>query len=140
MLAITLLNVALVVAAVAIHYEFLMVFARRLAHRRSGRFAVLGGVLAALVAHALQIWLFALGYWLTTQMDGLGRLTGNFGGEFLDCLYFSFTTYTTLGYGDIEPFGPVRFLAGIEALVGLVLITWTASFLFLEMQRHWREP
>jgi hypothetical protein len=22
-------------------------------------------------------------------------------------------------------------------LTGLVLITWTASFLFLEMQRHW---
>ena len=55
----------------------------------------------------------------------------------MDCVYFSFTTFTTLGFGDIHPLGPIRFLTGIEALTGLVLITWTASFLFLEMQRHW---
>ena len=29
--------------------------------------------------------------------------------------------------------GDVRFLAGLEALTGLVLITWSASFLFIEM-------
>ena len=46
-------------------------------------------------------------------------------------------TSTTLGYGDIEPFGILRFLTGIEALAGLVLITWSASFLFVEMQRYW---
>jgi hypothetical protein len=28
-------------------------------------------------------------------------------------------------------------LTGIESLTGLVLITWTASFLFVEMQRFW---
>jgi hypothetical protein len=31
----------------------------------------------------------------------------------------------------------VRFLAGMEALSGFVLITWSASFTFLEMQRYW---
>jgi hypothetical protein len=31
----------------------------------------------------------------------------------------------------------LRHLTGIEALTGLVLITWSASFLFLEMQRYW---
>ncbi|MFT6897577.1 MAG: hypothetical protein ACJA13_001986, partial [Paraglaciecola sp.] len=35
------------------------------------------------------------------------------------------------------PFGDLRYLTGIESLTGLVLITWTASFLFFEMQRHW---
>ena len=44
-----------------------------------------------------------------------------------------------MGFGDIEPFGYIRFLAGIEALTGLLLITWSASFLFLEMQRFWRD-
>ncbi|MEC4681791.1 MAG: two pore domain potassium channel family protein, partial [Nitrospirota bacterium] len=29
----------------------------------------------------------------------------------------------------------IRFLTGIEALSGLVLITWTASFLYLQMQK-----
>ena len=43
--------------------------------------------------------------------------------------------YTTVGFGDIAPLGPVRLLVGIEALAGLVLITWSASFTFLIMQR-----
>jgi hypothetical protein len=30
-------------------------------------------------------------------------------------------------------------LTGIEALTGLVLITWTASYLFIEMQKYWIE-
>jgi hypothetical protein len=55
----------------------------------------------------------------------------------MDSVYFSFTNFTTLGFGDIEPFGSIRLLVGMEALVGFVLITWTASFLFYEMQRHW---
>jgi hypothetical protein len=66
-----------------------------------------------------------------------GNLVGNFDNSLLDCSYFSFTTYTTVGYGDIEPLGNVRFLSGLEALTGLVLITWSASFMFIEMQRFW---
>ena len=52
-------------------------------------------------------------------------------------IYWIFTTYSTLGFGDIEPTGHIRFLTGLESLTGLVLITWSASFLFLEMQKYW---
>jgi hypothetical protein len=45
--------------------------------------------------------------------------------------------YTSLGIGDIVPVGNLRFLAGLETLTGLVLITWTASFMYIEMQRFW---
>ena len=69
--------------------------------------------------------------------EGWGKLQGNSEGTLLDCVYFSFTTYTTVGYGDIEPIGHLRYLTGIESLTGLVLITWTASFLYYEMQRYW---
>jgi hypothetical protein len=34
--------------------------------------------------------------------------------------------------------GDLKFLIGLEALTGLMLVTWTASFLFIEMQRFWR--
>lgn len=57
--------------------------------------------------------------------------------DILNCAYFSFATYTTLGYGDISPVGALRFLAGLEALTGLVLITWTASFMYFEMRQYW---
>jgi hypothetical protein len=57
----------------------------------------------------------------------------------MDSVYFSFTTFTTIGFGDITPIGPLKFLTGLEALTGLVLITWTASFLFIEMQKYWND-
>jgi len=47
--------------------------------------------------------------------------------------------YTTVGFGDITPEGPMRILVCIEALAGLVLITWSASFTFLVMQGYWRD-
>lgn len=33
-------------------------------------------------------------------------------------VYFSMVTFTTLGYGDIQPVESVRFLAGLEAFLG----------------------
>ncbi len=36
----------------------------------------------------------------------------------LDCLYFSVVTFTTLGYGDLTPLGPSRFFAALEAFTG----------------------
>ena len=36
----------------------------------------------------------------------------------LDCLYFSIVTFTTLGYGDLTPFGGSRAVAALEAFSG----------------------
>ena len=47
------------------------------------------------------------------------------GGEadFQSLVYFSFTTLTTLGYGDIAPrLAPVRMLAVLEALIGQIYL------------------
>lgn len=42
-----------------------------------------------------------------------------------------------VGYGEIVAQGYLRYLMGVEGLVGLILITWSASFLFIEMQKYW---
>jgi hypothetical protein len=47
------------------------------------------------------------------------------------------TSYTTLGVGDVYPKGLLRILVGVEALNGFLLITWSASFTYLMMQRYW---
>ncbi|NJN82937.1 MAG: two pore domain potassium channel family protein [Caldilineaceae bacterium] len=44
-------------------------------------------------------------------------------GQFLPALYFSVVTFTTLGYGDIQPHGFARFLVSVEALLGIFLIS-----------------
>ncbi|RQW62388.1 ion channel [Vibrio viridaestus] len=38
--------------------------------------------------------------------------------EFLNAMYFSVVTFTTLGYGDISPVGIARFVAAAEAFLG----------------------
>lgn len=142
MLAAIVINSLIVATAVSIHYEMLFRLSQGIPKLKmvKHRFRVVVGVLGALAAHALEIWLFAFGYYFMIRNGNFGSLTGNFEGQILDCVYFSFSTYTSLGLGDIEPRGDLRFLAGIEALTGLVLITWTASFMFLEMQKFWKVP
>jgi hypothetical protein len=138
MISVFILNSIVVAAAVIIHYEFLyrisiLIPTMKLKHR----LRILFGVFAALIAHAIEVWVFAFAYYFMHHADGWGHLEGNFDGSLLDCTYLSFTIFTTLGFGDIQPIGHLRHLTGIESLTGLVLITWTASFLYYEMQRYW---
>lgn len=133
-----LINSVIVAIVVVIHYEFLYRLTTLMPQIHiKHRFRIILGVFGALTAHAIEVWIFAITYYFMCLNDGWGRLEGNFNGSLMDCVYFSFTTFTTLGFGDIQPIGDIRYLIGIESLTGLVLITWTASFLFFEMQRYW---
>ena len=134
------INCALVAAAVIVHYAFLYRIVKILpSFTFAHNMRIVFGVFGALIAHVIEIWIFAIGYFFMAQGEVWGSLVGNFDGRFLDCVYFSFTVYTTVGFGDIEPSGYIRYLTGIESLAGLVLVAWTASFLYVEMQRHWEE-
>lgn len=138
MFIVVLANIAVVSIAVIIHYECLLRLTLLLARVKiRHRLRILLGVGGALLAHAVEVWVFAFAYYLMHHAKAWGSLTGSFNGSLMDCVYFSFTTFTTLGFGDIQPTGDMRFLTGIESLTGLVLITWTASFLFVEMQKFW---
>jgi hypothetical protein len=133
-----LINSLVVAIAVITHYEFLyrmtLLFPKiSIKHR----YRIVLGVFGALIAHSIEIWIFAAAYYFMIHSDGWGSLTGNFNDSLLDCGYFSFTVFSTVGFGDIEPIGNLRYLTGIESLTGLVLITWSASFLYFEMQKHW---
>lgn len=129
------------VLVTAIHYESMALLARTNAESR-GRQRVLFVMLGLLAAHVIEIWVFGLAYFAMTKL-GLGTITIAASASDVtifdpfDFIYYSATVYTTLGFGDLVPDGPMRFVTGAEALVGLCLITWSASFTFLEMERHW---
>lgn len=140
MLGIYLVNSLLIMLAVLVHYEILRLLSifipsLNIAHR----LRIVVSIYGALCAHVAEVWLFGIGYYYMLRAQSFGSLQGNFNGSLLDCVYFSFTNYTSLGYGDIEPLGDIRFTAGLESLTGLVLIGWTASFLYVEMSRFWHE-
>lgn len=126
--------------AILIHYEMLYRLSSILPHLTiRHRYRVVFGLFGAMIAHVIEVWLFAVGYYFLIQYEHYGDLSGAFDYSLWDCGYFSFTTYTSLGFGDIVPSGHVRFLVGLESLTGLVLITWTASFMFFEMQKFWNK-
>lgn len=124
---------------VGLHYETIR-WLVKLTHRRETRRVrpvLILVVLILFAAHLVEAGLFAGAYLLLGLFHdaGTGQLVGPYDGSFGDALYFSLSVFTTVGFGDIAPLGPVRLLVGIEALAGLVLITWSASFTFLIMQR-----
>lgn len=140
MIAAFILNSILVGIAVLVHFEalnLLSILTPQMPVKH--RVRVLIGIFGALLAHVIEIWLFAFGYYFMVTRSGFGTLTGHFDNSLLDCAYFSFVSFTTLGFGDIIATGDIRFLAGLEALTGLVLVTWTASFMFIEMQKQWKD-
>ena len=133
------LNSLLVAATMLAHYELLSFLDRWLPQLEhvSSRLRVLVGVGTIFLGHVAEIWLFGLGYFATLHIPGMGAIRGETGNAFMDCVYLSFITFTTVGYGDIVAKGYIRYLTGVEALTGLILVTWSASFLFLEMQKYW---
>ena len=132
-------TVIILTLCLTMHYEVLSAcnrFLPSLAHRRRPRVLVL--MFTIVVVHVAEIWLFAAGYALLVGVWRLGTLGGLATPELADFVYFSAMSYTTVGFGDVVPVGAIRFLTGVEALTGLVMITWSASYTFLEMQHDWR--
>jgi len=130
----------LVVLTTVIHYELLRGLSaglRRL-HVPSRAKLVLV-IFTTFLAHALEIVLYAVGVYLLVRYARLGTLGAHGGFSLSECLYFSAETYTSLGYGDVVPTGDLRLLAGVEALNGLLLIGWSASYTYIAMERFWTE-
>jgi hypothetical protein len=85
----------------------------------------------------MEMGLYGGAFYLLMQYMGGGTLAGPSGFSLAGCLDFSAETYTSPGFGDLIPIGPIRRLAGAEALNGLLLIGWTASFTDISMERFW---
>ena len=128
----------LVILSTFTHYEMLRLLSAYVPQIRiRPRARLLAVLFGTFFGHLLEISFYALAYYSLKDRFDLG----NFGGEFIDSfssyLYFSAETYTTIGLGDIYPLGPLRLITGIEALNGLLLIGWSASFTYLAMEKFW---
>lgn len=78
---------------------------------------IVGAAVALFVLHGVEIWTYAALYALTGAL-----------GDFGTALYFSTTTYTTIGYGDVL-LGPAwRIVGAIEGANGIILLGWSTAF------------
>lgn len=76
-------------------------------------------VLALFVLHGVEIWLFAILYWMLAAVP-----------DFESALYFSTISYSTVGYSDTHIAHDWRLLGAFESILGMILLGWSTAFFF----------
>ena len=131
-------TIVAVVICVILHYEALRLISDLLpAPKHHHRRRIVFLILCLLLVHSIEIWVFGLANFGLLQFEDMGRLVGMDDLSLFNCIYYSAIVFSTLGFGDIVPDGPIRFLTGMEAIAGLTFITWSASFTLLDMTKTW---
>lgn len=133
-----MLSLALVVLTFVFHFHVLLRLGSLAPKIKfNTHLQVLMIVLVLFLAHLVEIGFYALIYSWSVSVLQLGEFQGAAATDAMSYIYYSGVIYTTLGLGDIQPVGHVRFITITEALSGFLLITWSASFTFLAMGRLW---
>lgn len=132
---VALIAIAMFIATFYFHFIALKrLHESNIQHPRPDSWRFLISIIFILAIHMAEIIAYA-GVFFGVHKVGLG----GFGGEpmdgFPDYVYFSIVSYTTLGIGDVFPKGGMRLLAGVQALNGLLLVAWSASFTYFDMER-----
>lgn len=121
-------SVGMVLATILVHFFGLSALiglmrstmVGRLNHEHPAQSAVI--ILLVLISiaalHTVEIWMFAVFYiWL-----GLFE-------SLMDAVYFSASTFSTVGFGDLVLPEKWRLLAATEGAHGFLLIGWSTAFL-----------
>jgi len=83
-----------------------------------GWWLMLRFVVALMLLHALEVAVWAQFYFHERCFADLST-----------AYYFSLTSYTTVGYGDVVLSRPWRFLGGWEAMLGVLMFGWSTAAL-----------
>lgn len=86
--------------------------------------AILAAAFGLFALHGIEIWSYALLYWSTSAIQ-----------TFEAALYFSTSTYATIGYGDLVLPANSRLIGAIEGANGIILLGWSTAFFFAVVDR-----
>ncbi len=126
--AVVVICVVLAMLTVVTHAISLTIIRRRLNHRIRGKIYVdhvfvesviiSATVLSLSLAHLAEVGIWAGAYVL------LGAIA-----DPRDAIYYSLSTYTTLGPDGVSIARTFRALAGFESLIGPMMVAWSTAFL-----------
>lgn len=142
MLLASTLAIVMIIIGIIIHNECLQYTTGLLQRLKDypPRIHVVIGVGMCFIAHIIEIIVYAVFHYALAEHSDIDHSMVDQSLRFQDFIYFSAETYTSLGYGDIKLLSEnLRFLGGLEAMIGLVLIAWTASFTYFLMEKYWRD-
>lgn len=91
-------------------------------------------LLALVGLHLFIILCYALALWFSAEILDLGALGDKVSGSFMDYYYHSTVSYSTLGLSAI-PEGHLKIMTALESLLGIILLTWSATFFYTVMGR-----
>lgn len=138
MVAAILISIVLVLLTLYLHQATFTLLARGIPMgARSSHLGLYLLMLGIFAVHLVEIMIYALGYYVAANILDIGVLEGERAAGLLGHFYASAVIYTSLGLGDVLPNGHLRFVVGVETLNGLLLIAWSASFLFAAMGQFW---
>ncbi len=135
-----IIGILMIVVTVAIHaigsaywLGFLEIRLKRHAHSQESLHlfrGIMSTAVVLLMLHVVEVLLWALVYLLLPGHAGLKN--------YAEAVYFSMVTLTTLGYGDVTLSVNWQLLAGMEAMVGVMVFGLTTAILFAVTQRSWK--
>ncbi len=136
LIIISLSSIVAIFITTGLFYECMCLISRVVANTSiRPRFLMFITITGIFIAHAAAVFAYAVVYWVLIHFAGFSDLAGNTQDHFPTYLYFSITTYSSLGIGDVFPRDALRFLTGVEAINGLILITWSAAFTYFSIEK-----
>ena len=131
------LATAMVLLTVTIHGTGLMILGRMLTGLDTrwgqaqmsplswhGWYVTVALIMGLFVLHGFEIWLYAL---LFTKLGAVP--------DTREAVYFSTSSYGSIGYGDSAIAGQWKLLGAIEGINGSILLGWSVAFFVTVMAR-----
>ncbi len=92
----------------------------------AGPLLILACFLVLFITHLIEAGAWAVFFWRIGEFTSFG-----------DAMYFSGTSLTALGYGDLVLKSPFRSLGPIMATNGILMFGCSTAFLFFVIQKIW---
>ena len=85
-------------------------------------------VCGTFLAHTIEIWVWAFFYMAVGALPHLE-----------EALYFSTSTFTTVGFGDIVLTKDWRLVSSFQSAIGFILFGWSTAFIFEVMTKLYKQ-